>query len=174
MRSSETSSAVLTVIRLAKVLEIVLADAELTVNQYRVLTFAESGAPSLREMSVRLAMRPPNVSVLVDGLVDRGLVERRRHADDRRRFDVLLTRRGARAIKEARSRCEAALVHLAASPAAPKDLLRGLDGWRAALDDAALDLRDELERSATDDSELTSTPNSRGRARRRTTGRESD
>jgi DNA-binding MarR family transcriptional regulator len=162
MSVHEASSPELTVIRLAKVLEIVLADVGLTVNQYRVLTFAELGAPSLREMGVRLAMKPPNVSVLVDGLVDRGLVERRRHPRDGRRFDVVLTRGGTRAIRESRSRCEAALVHLAASPAAPKNLLRGLDGWSAALDEAALDLRARLERSD-GDSERTMRPSSRRR-----------
>jgi DNA-binding MarR family transcriptional regulator len=174
MPRSDASSAVLTVIRLGKVLEIVLADAGLTVNQYRMLTFAESGAPSLREMSARLAMKPPNVSVLVDGLAARGLVGRRRHPEDGRRFELVLTGRGARVLKQARAGCEAALSHLAAAPGAPNDLLRSLNGWTTALDDAASDLRHSLEIAATGVNEVRIASRSRSRSRRRMTSTASD
>ena len=58
-------------VRLAKVVELALDDLGLTVNQYRALTLVAAGAPSMREFAVRLAMQIPNVSTLIDGLVER-------------------------------------------------------------------------------------------------------
>ena len=69
-------SITLTAVRLSKIVELVLADRELTVNQLRMLTFVKEGAPPLAELSRRLAMKPPNVTVLIDGLVARGFVRR--------------------------------------------------------------------------------------------------
>jgi DNA-binding MarR family transcriptional regulator len=134
------SSTVLTLIRLAKVIEIVLADRDLTVNQYRMLTFAEVGAPSLRELGVRLVMKPPNVCTMVDGLVERGLVERSPRTDDRRRVDIALTRQGKRLLRAARTECERTLEQLANTAGAPEGLLEGLDGWLIPLDAVATDL----------------------------------
>jgi DNA-binding MarR family transcriptional regulator len=142
MDSGRERSSVLTVIRLAKVVEIVLAEHGVTLNQFRMLTFVESGAPPLRELSVRLVMKPPNISAMVDGLVDRGLVRRGRRADDRRRFALSLTRSGARMVRLARRRCEDALAHVANTPGAPAGLLEALDGWVVGLDAAAVELRD--------------------------------
>ena len=61
-------SRALTVVRLSKIIELVLAALGLTLNQYRMLTFISEGAPPLSEISARLAMKPPNVSALTDGL----------------------------------------------------------------------------------------------------------
>jgi DNA-binding MarR family transcriptional regulator len=84
----------LTVVRLAKTMEIVLAEFGLTMNQYRMLTFIDAGAPSLREVGKRLVMKRPNVSVLIDGLVERGWVRRSRSEADGRRIELELTGKG--------------------------------------------------------------------------------
>ena len=133
-------------IRLAKVVEIVLSGLGLTVNQYRMLTFIDEGAPPLRDLSTRLVMKAPNVTTLVDALVARGLVERGRHPEDGRRRELALTREGRGVLDAANARCEAALRHLAATRGkAGTRLLEGLDGWVPALDDAAVRLsRDGL------------------------------
>ncbi len=67
-----TASSTMIVVRLAKVVELVLDDLGMTVNQYRALTLIDAGAPPIREFAVRLAMQPPNLSTLIDGLVGRG------------------------------------------------------------------------------------------------------
>jgi DNA-binding MarR family transcriptional regulator len=134
-------SRTLTVIRLAKVVEIVLSSVGLTVNQYRMLTFIDQGAPPMREVSTRLVMKAPNVTTLVDGLVARGLVERAHHPDDRRRRSLGLTDDGRSLLQLANDRCERALQHLAATQGSKETrLLRGVDAWVAALDDAAIRL----------------------------------
>jgi DNA-binding MarR family transcriptional regulator len=133
-----------TVVRLAKVVEIVLDTVGLTPNQYRMLTFVADGAPPMRELSIRLVMKPPNVTTLVDGLVARGLVRREPRADDRRRRTLSLTDEGRRLLALAESRCDDALEHLAgrAGPGAKRrrELLAGLDAWGAPLDAVALEL----------------------------------
>jgi DNA-binding MarR family transcriptional regulator len=136
----------LTVIRLAKVVEIVLARAGLTVNQYRMLTFIDEGAPALREMSTRLVMKAPNVTTLIDALVERGLVERGRHPEDGRRRELALTDEGRSLLDAANEHCERALRSLAQSVGGRHArLLAGLDTWVPALDDAAVRLaREEL------------------------------
>src|SRR6476661_8599923 len=98
-----------TVIRLAKVLEIVLDGVGLTPNQYRMLTFVDAGAPPMRELSVRLVMKPPNVTALVDGLVARGLVGRAPDGRDRRRRILSLTAEGRALLTAAEERCAESL-----------------------------------------------------------------
>jgi DNA-binding MarR family transcriptional regulator len=144
MSEPEPTSTVLTLIRLAKVIEIVLAEEQLTVNQFRMLAFVEDGTPPLRELGVRLVMKPPNISTMLEGLVSRGLIRRRRHREDRRRFDLALTPDGRRVLATARTRTTTALEHLASSTASPERLFAGLHAWEAALEVAAVDLRAEL------------------------------
>lgn len=137
---SLSMSRTLTVIRLAKVIEIVLADIGLTVNQYRMLTFAEAGAPALGELSLRLVMKPPNVSILIDGLVSRGLMRRARQSDDRRHLRLDLTKAGAEILALAHQRSDAALDWLAARSHKSARLLRALDSWEPVLDAVAAEL----------------------------------
>jgi DNA-binding MarR family transcriptional regulator len=132
-------------VRLAKVVELVLDDLGVTVNQYRALTLVEAGAPPLREFAVRLAMEPPNVSTLVEGLVGRNLVSRRRDAADRRRVVLALTARGRKLLARAESRAGDALARVASfDPPRTEALLAGIDDWQPALDEVAVHLRDTL------------------------------
>jgi DNA-binding MarR family transcriptional regulator len=139
--SNDVSSASI-VVRLAKVVEIVLDSVGLTPNQYRVLTLIADGDPSMRELSVRLVMKPPNITTLIDGLVERNLVVRSRDADDRRRQVVALTARGRRVLRAAERQCDDALARLSRLDSrAGAHLVLALDGWLPALDQAAVDLR---------------------------------
>lgn len=138
------SDAVVILIRLGKVIELALAESALTVNQFRLLTFAEGGASDLREIAVRLAMKPSNASVLIDGLVARKLIERRRHPADGRRFELFLSRSGRRVLAQARDSCERGLRHIADTPGSPPDLIRSLRGWLTGLDAAATALQQDL------------------------------
>jgi DNA-binding MarR family transcriptional regulator len=141
----QSSSRATIVVRLAKVVELALDDLGITVNQYRALTMIEAGAPPLREFAVRLAMHPPNVSTLVDGLVGRGLVSRRRDPNDGRRIALALTARGRTLLQRAKTRSDHALTRVAAfDNDRAHDLLTGIDDWQLALDRVADDLRTTL------------------------------
>jgi DNA-binding MarR family transcriptional regulator len=130
------------VVRLAKVVEIVLDAVGLTPNQYRMLTLIDDGGPSMRELSVRLVMKPPNITTLIDALVERGFVIRSRDADDRRRQVLVLTAHGRRVLRDAERHCDDALARLAGLDSrAGVRLVSSLDDWLPALDQAAIDLR---------------------------------
>jgi DNA-binding MarR family transcriptional regulator len=133
------------VVRLAKVLELTLASLGLTANQYRALTLIKAGAPPLREFSLRLAMRPQNLSTLIDGLVSQELVARRRDPGDGRRVVLSLTTDGRATLARAEARMSRALDHVASfdEGQAPA-LLAGIDRWQTALDNVAADLHDTM------------------------------
>lgn len=86
---------------LAKQVEIGLATADLSVPQYRVLGLLDESSAVSSDLAERLAVRPPSVTAVVDGLVTRGLVERRTVLADRRRVDHVLTEAGRRALDTA-------------------------------------------------------------------------
>ena len=86
---------------LAKQVEIGLASADLSLSQYRVLGFLDESSAVSSDLAERLAVRPPSVTAMVDGLVARGLVERRTVVSDRRQVDHVLTDSGRRALDTA-------------------------------------------------------------------------
>lgn len=87
---------------LSKQLEVTLAEHGLSLPQYRLLTVLETGGEAAASaLADWLAVRPPSVTALVDGLVHRGLVERHHADDDRRRVLHLLTPAGLEAVNEA-------------------------------------------------------------------------
>jgi long-chain acyl-CoA synthetase len=88
------------------------------------------------DLAERLAVRPPTVTAVVDGLVARGLVERRTVEGDRRRVDHVLTDQGRRVLARADAAVDARLCEIAAhldSPADTEQALAGLALWRRAL-----------------------------------------
>ena len=132
--------------RLAKVVELALADLGLTENQYRALTLVEDGEPGLREFAVRLAMKPPNVTTLIDGLVGRKLIRRERDSRDGRRIALHLTAAGKTLLARADGRADEALARVASFDEAREHALLSLiDDWQPALDGVAADLRDTLD-----------------------------
>src|SRR5262245_1612147 len=148
MNSSGAPSTALVVVRLAKTLEIVLSDAGLTLNQFRLLTLIEEATITPSELSTRLVMKPPNVTAMINSLAKRGLIRRSRSSDDARQTRLHLTRRGDALLDRAAAACEATLVHLAASVEGERgsDLLAALDRWLPALNAAAAELRRNLDR----------------------------
>jgi long-chain acyl-CoA synthetase len=86
---------------LAKQVEIALARVELTGPQYRVLMLLGSGTASATDAAERLAVSPPSVTAVIDGLVARQLVERGHGTDDRRRVVLSLTAAGTAALADA-------------------------------------------------------------------------
>jgi DNA-binding MarR family transcriptional regulator len=142
------------IVRLSKVLEIVLTDIGLTMNQFRLLTLVQEGSPSAAELSLRLVMKPPNVSVVTAGLVNRGLIEQGKQAADGRRRTLALTSSGRALLADAHDRCAQTLRFLEAATPGGLELMKALEGWLPALEQAAVGLLAEAEQMsvAEDDS----------------------
>ena len=125
--------------RLAKQIELGLATVDLSPPQYRVLVSLAEGKAAASALADRLAVSKPSVTAVVDGLVERGLVERRHEVADRRRVAHELTPAGRRLLIAADeavdTRLETIASHLddADEEAAA---MSGFDVWRRALDAA--------------------------------------
>ena len=82
------------------------------------------------DLAERLAVRPPTVTSVVDGLVTRGLVERRTVEGDRRRVDHVLTDHGRQVLDAADAAVNARLCEIASHldrPRRHRPRLRGAD-----------------------------------------------
>lgn len=126
------------VTRLARVAERVLGGLELTLPQYRVLSLLSDGSAAATALADHLAVSRPSVTAVVDGLVERGLVERTTDPDDRRRVRHSLTGSGHHVLATADRAIDERLLAVAGH-LAPKDAERAADGlalWSAALDAA--------------------------------------
>ena len=88
---------------LAKQVELSLAEVDLSLSQYRILGLLGEGSAVSSALAERLAVRPPSVTAVIDGLVARGLVERKHAEDDRRRVSHELTDLGQRLLSGADS-----------------------------------------------------------------------
>jgi DNA-binding MarR family transcriptional regulator len=121
---------------LAKQVEIGLGSVELSLPQYRILGLLDEHSEVSSVLAERLAVRPPTVTAVVDGLVTRGLVERRAVEGDRRRVDHVLTPEGLAILHEADAAIEARLLVVTDAmddAAATEEAFRGLARWRRAL-----------------------------------------
>jgi len=124
------------VARLAKRVELALGFAELSLPQYRVLALLAEGSAASSALASRLAVSPPSITALVDGLVARQLVERRPDSSDRRRIALVLTDKGRRVLTDADAAVGERLDDIAGY-LQPDERLRALDGlrlWHQALD----------------------------------------
>lgn len=96
--TTRSADAVRAAARLAKVAGSALADAELTLPQYRVLVFLAPRPRPAAHVAALLGVTPSTVTSVVDGLVTRGLVSRTVDPEDRRRVVLSLTAAGRRAV----------------------------------------------------------------------------
>jgi long-chain acyl-CoA synthetase len=121
---------------LAKQVEIGLGDVDLSLPQYRVLAMLEGTSALSSDLAERLAVRPPTVTAVVDGLVIRGLIERRTVEADRRRVDHVLTEHGGQLLDAADAAVTARLCEIAGHLESQTDADRAFEGlsiWRRAL-----------------------------------------
>ncbi|GAB4336338.1 MAG: hypothetical protein Kow0089_06510 [Desulfobulbaceae bacterium] len=77
-----------------------------------ILTVRSRGRVSVGELAEILAVSPPSVSVMVDRLVERGLLLRERAADDRRRVVIRIGPDAEKNIKEREEQMIGAFVDL--------------------------------------------------------------
>ena len=125
---------------MARQVELGVADADLTVPQYRVLGLLDTGSTGATLLATRLEVRPPSVTAVVDGLVAKGLVDRRPAAEDRRRISLSLTDAGRLALSTADEAVDRRLHQLAAASGDPKAeaaALRSFEVWHRAMVAAA-------------------------------------
>ncbi|MGP0030860.1 MAG: MarR family winged helix-turn-helix transcriptional regulator [Acidimicrobiales bacterium] len=120
---------------LAKRVEVALTQVDLTLPQYRVLGILAEGSAAASGLADRLTVRPPSITAIIDGLVARGLVDRRHEEDDRRRIALRLTEEGARLVALADRTVDDYIASIAASLPGPDEAaaLRSLELWGQAL-----------------------------------------
>jgi DNA-binding MarR family transcriptional regulator len=117
-------------------MEVALSAVDLSLPQYRLLVYLSRRAEVASGLAGQLAVSPPSVTTLVDGMVARGLVERTPDRDDRRKVRHELTTAGRRSLAAADEALEARLRALAAhlSPMQARRAVEGLELWHQALD----------------------------------------
>ena len=87
--------------KLARQVTIPLGEVDLSLPQYRVLAFLEEGEAAPSDLAGRLSVSRPSITALMDGLITRGLVERRPDSDDGRRVHHHLTDDGRNVLQRA-------------------------------------------------------------------------
>ena len=120
---------------LARVVELALADAGLSLAQYRLLAYLSRGSSAASPAARDLSTSRPSVTALVDGVVARGLVERFPDRDDRRRITLALTPLGFETLDRADAAAAARLAAVASYLSAT-DATRALDAlplWTDAI-----------------------------------------
>lgn len=130
--------------RLAKQLEVALAELSLSLPQYRALAFLSTGGLAPTALAGGLAVSKPTITALIDGLMARGYVARKPDEHDRRRVEHRLTAAGSRALDAADEAVTDRLARLALhlDPTGAADAIAGLARWNDALDaarDAAIE-----------------------------------
>jgi len=120
------------------VAERALGDLGLSLPQYRVLSLLGDGSAAATALADHLAISRPNVTAIVDGLVERGFVERRTDPSDRRRVRHSLTDGGQAALLTADDAVDDRLGAIAGFLPATraKQATTGLGLWTTALDAA--------------------------------------
>ena len=100
-----------------------------------MLGILAEGSAAASGLADRLAVRRPSITALIDGLVARGLVDRRQEDTDRRRVALRLTTEGERTLAEADRAVDDYLVSIAGH-LPDKDeamALRSLELWARAM-----------------------------------------
>jgi DNA-binding MarR family transcriptional regulator len=123
----------LTIARLGRVLEN-HSTSELTMPQYRVLGLLGSGHERATELASKLAVTKPTLTSLIDGLVERGYVEREGADGDRRAVRLVITPAGSAAADQAGTALRVVLDDVLERCADPDGVLVALDDLRLALD----------------------------------------
>jgi DNA-binding MarR family transcriptional regulator len=90
-----------TAARLARQVEVALTPLDLSPAQYRMLVQIARGTDASSSLAQKLAVSAPSVTSVVDGLVQRGAVERAHSVEDRRRIALALTEDGRRLLQGA-------------------------------------------------------------------------
>jgi DNA-binding MarR family transcriptional regulator len=99
------------------------AASQLTLTQVRALRRLAREPKPLGELGAELGLAPPSVTRVIDRLEERGLIERRRDASDRRRVVAAILPAGLRLVTSV-PLLEASAIRQAAERIAPADRAR--------------------------------------------------
>ena len=127
-------STVRTIARLSRILE--RACTDLSLPQYRLLAMVAEGDERATALAGRLALSKPTITAAVDGLVDRGLVDRAVVAEDRRAVVIRITAAGKKALAAAEHTMDERLQVLIERCDDPDAVTAAIDQLRRALDEA--------------------------------------
>jgi DNA-binding MarR family transcriptional regulator len=116
----------------ARSLERAAGAVDLTLAQYRVLALIAAGDERSSLLADRLAVAKPTITAVVDGLVERGLIERGTVQGDRRSIRLSLTKPGVNALRAAEREMAGALEAIFGYTRSREELLVALGD----LDDA--------------------------------------
>ena len=137
--------------RLARQVELGLAEVDLSLAQYRVLMLLSHQAEGASRLADHLAVSRPSITSVIDGLVARRLVVRHPDPEDRRRVEHQLTTQGRELLHRADdavdARFESIVSHLP-DPERAAEAVAGLECWRQALDAARANRSRPLEAKA--------------------------
>ncbi len=120
--------------RLARQIELALSATDLTLPQYRVLILLCERKEEASALADKLGVSRPSVTGVVDGLVARGLVQRRHDPEDRRRVRHWLTLEGRGLLAHADLEVQLRLRQIAELMPDAADPFAGLERWQGALD----------------------------------------
>ena len=109
MPASDLARATRALALAARSLERAAAARDLTLAQFRVLALVAAGDERSSLLADRLAVAKPTITAVVDGLVERGLVERAAVVGDRRSIRLTLTKAGVDALKDVEEEMTGAL-----------------------------------------------------------------
>jgi DNA-binding MarR family transcriptional regulator len=125
--------------RLARHVEVALAPLDLSPAQYRMLVQIARGTDASSSLAQKLAVSAPSVTTVVEGLVQRGAVERAHSVEDRRRIALALTAPGQHLLDRAETALEGKLEAIAGEldeDGQAAEALAALSLWGQALDRA--------------------------------------
>jgi DNA-binding MarR family transcriptional regulator len=121
---------------LAKQVELGLTTVDLSLSQYRILGLLAEGSAMSSALAERLAVRPPSVTAVIDGLVTRGLVDRTHSENDRRRISLGITAEGQAVLDSADAAVNERLEEIAGGLPGARSSARALEDlalWHEAL-----------------------------------------
>lgn len=117
---------------MARVLE--RSCAGMSLAQYRLLAMVARGDERASHLAGRLALARPSVTAVVDGLVERGWLERSPVVSDRRAARITLTPEGRRALDIAEAAMVERVEAIAGRADQPEAVMAGLAQLGAALE----------------------------------------
>ncbi len=117
----------------ARALERAAGTRDLTLAQYRVLALVAAGDERSSLLADRLAVAKPTITAVVDGLVERGLIERNSVTGDRRSIRISLTKPGVQALRAVEKEMAETLGRILSEAEDPAAIVAALGDLDAAL-----------------------------------------
>ncbi len=124
------------VLRLSAYLDAVLTDFDLTRRQYAMLAVIAHSPMSLTALARRANVTPPSATIMVRGLLRKGVITRSLSATDQRRIWIGLSEKGERVLEEIDAHARQRLLEIGAYFSDPEQAERemhSIGNWGEAL-----------------------------------------